>query len=869
MPIPNLIFGSRERLNILYSTALFLFTLLGSGHAAESLPKLEASLAGASARTDGDQLIISTGGIERRWQWTGHGLATVGLKDQARGCEWADPALAVGCDWSCPSMIGPDTPARLISLTARSGDDEGFTSRHLEVTAEISYPDLILRYVIWAYPGAPGLRSQIWVKGARQASAPIALSPQFQTLRGKASLTQVATQAVPSWFATTLTDTKELVFRVGHLKPNRQYTLGLSWWDFSGEGRTQSLSLTSIDGESVVQALSQKPLPKWSGDQPGREAINVDIPVAVRPDGTATVRIAAANNASAGVSELWLYESGDTTDVKITGDAGRLRELAIAAPKNRHLVAYLDAGDASATAPTPADNATESGRVDFLPINATRHTRRAFGYYNDTQNRNKAATPVLRDEVMTGDRVDWASVLAVSSAGAGFSIVKESHKCVNQSGVDTGVFLSDTTGLQNTGWALKPAEIGPDKFRWCWASWIVCDDGTPDGAELALKQFDRLRYPVIPERDMWSLVCTWGHSLNPRDGRNYASEKEILREMKLTKELGVDMLLIDDGWQVSRVATGAIPDAGMGWWPHPEIYPQGWRNVVRAKQELGLRVGLWGVAQVMPLEDMKRNFDALGISQLKLDFASYHNQQELDEMMTRARTFMHYSGMRCIMSWDATENAPRYGYWWAREYGNAHFMNRKPESPEKVVYVPWLALRDFWQLARYQNLNKWQLVIHNPEVTNRKISDAWKYRADYCAATALMGIPEFMAMPRFYSPEATHDIRTLLDTWKKCREEMFNGYVYPIGDEPSNASWTGFQCVCADAQRGYLTVFREVNNSEQTHQIKLHIVSGKDIQLTDLISGEKRTCKTDADGTVDFELAQPAQFQFLRYEVIP
>ena len=840
-----------------------VIALVGAEPAAESLPKLSEAISGASAHTEGDRLIVSTGGIERRWQWTGHGLATVGLKDLVRGVEWADPALVQGCDWTYPGIIGPNTPARLISLKARASDDEGFTSQHLEVTAEIGYPNLILRYVIWAYPGANGIRSQIWVQGTRQASVQTASSPQVRTLRGKALTPSGAAKDVPKWFASTLADDRELTFRVEQLKSDRYYTLGLSWWDFAGDGRKQSVRLTSIDGEQVVQAVQDATLPKWTGNQPGLESLLVEVPVTVRTDGTATIRILASKKAAPCVSEIWLYESGGPADVKMEGDPGRLRELSSAAPKNSRLVAYLDAG---ATGDT-ADRAFTSGRVDFLPIAANRYERRAFGYYNDTQNRNKADTPVLREEALTNNSVDWASVLAVRTAGAGFSILKESHKCVNQPGVDTGLFISDASGLQNTGWGLKPTEAGPDTFRWCWASWIVCDDGTTDGSELALKRFDRLRYPVVPERDMWSLVCTWGHSLGARDGRNYASEKEVLREMTLTKALGVDMLLIDDGWQVSSASEGVMPDGGKGWQPHPEIYPQGWTNVVRLKQELGLRVGLWGVAQKMPLEDMNSNFDELGMSQLKLDFATYRNQQQLDEVANRAREFMHHSKIRCIMSWDTTERSPRYGYWWAREYGNVHFMNRKPEAPNCVIYEPWLALRDFWQLARYQNLNKWQLVIQNPEVTNQKMSEAWKHSPGYCVATALMGTPEFMAMPRFYSAEATREIRTLMDHWKKHREEIFTGFVFPIGDEPSNSSWTGFQCIRPDANFGYLMVFRELHNTEPSKAVKVRMLAGKILEVTDVQTGETVSKIVSPAGTIDLSLRKAPDFGFFRYNV--
>ncbi len=167
--------------------------------------------------------------------------------------------------------------------------------------------------------------------------------------------------------------------------------------------------------------------------------------------------------------------------------------------------------------------------------------------------------------------------------------------------------------------------------------------------------------------------------------------------------------------------------------------------MARAK-ELGMRLGLWA-AWSIPLNDMVWNWENLGQEQFKLDFASLNSQAAIDGLRTKAREFIKANGHRCMISWGTTETAPRYGYYLFREYGNVHFMNRKPEQPGNVLYVQWLALRDFWQL-----------VIRNPEVVMKEVkdaegkiytSDAWKHGVDYSVATALMGTPEFMAVTRF------------------------------------------------------------------------------------------------------------------------
>jgi hypothetical protein len=559
-------------------------------------------------------------------------------------------------------------------------------------------------------------------------------------------------------------------------------------------------------------------------------------------------------------------EEGGKSDLSsMLGEENRLKNIAASVEDGYALLAYFDCG-----INVDLDEFVTSGSVDFIPVLPNNYNRRYMGYYNDTQHRNKWNTPIFREVVYNEktakiENINWANILSVEEGSEGIMLVKESHKCVNKYGVDTGEFLWTKNGVQNTGTSLLPQEISAEKYKWFWGSWTVVYNEGDDGRELALKQFDRNRFPVNTERDMYTVMCTWGHSKNQRDGRNYATEPEVLKEMDYVAETGIDMLLIDDGWQLSLESKSAIPDGEIGWQPHPSTYFEGWKNVIAKSEKLDLKLGLWGIAQQMPAEDMIWNWEQIKMNQLKLDFANFGTHDKLSNMMDSVRRFMLATNHECSISWDLTENAARYGYYWAREYGNLHFMNRKPFLPMNVLYIPSLALRDFWQLAKYNNLNKYQLVIQNPEVVDH-VSDAHLHSPEYCVAMALMGIPEFMAVTRYYSPEARANIKKLLEIYKENREDIFTSYVFPIGDEPTNASWTGFQSYHPDKNFGYLTIFREIKNTENEKIFKLRFLKNQQLKITNLQNKDVRITKTGEKGELRFDGLKPASFKFLKYE---
>ncbi|MBS5530720.1 hypothetical protein KH017_08025 [bacterium] len=125
--------------------------------------------------------------------------------------------------------------------------------------------------------------------------------------------------------------------------------------------------------------------------------------------------------------------------------------------------------------------------TESLALPAGTFERIAFGYYSDTQHRCHRDLPILKEErasgpIGRGEVFNFANGLILCGKDGSAVLVKESHKCVNNSGVDTGEFILHADGVRVTGLGLAAAYEGPwfddREFRGCWAGWcIVCSGG--------------------------------------------------------------------------------------------------------------------------------------------------------------------------------------------------------------------------------------------------------------------------------------------------------------------------------------------------------------------------------------------------------
>jgi len=508
---------------------------------------------------------------------------------------------------------------------------------------------------------------------------------------------------------------------------------------------------------------------------------------------------------------------------------------------------------------------SQLARTDHLPTDVSRLTLQTVGYYNNHDGRNSDDLGMTEsfhfEKPAVTNTFPAANILFAYNETEGFGLVKESHKVVNCESVNTGIFGYNESGVYATGWGLSTGDIVTNKYRPCWAVWRMAWKGDDDDKQLALKTFDRKRYPVDPKHDVYLMVNVWGGG----GGGASASEENILKEIKSAADLGIDVVQIDAGW-------GTNSSSEKTWEPSPKVYPQGWSNVMKQAGESGVTMGIWNRAfDLLKHPDRLRGLYDAGVRYFKIDIGGWDTYETLDALTLQARDLVAYSDHTARVNWDITHKNIRVGYLFAREYGNLFLQNRRlamtrDKNPTSHIYIPRRILKDQWQTSQYLNLNEILINVQNTDLVPKEHSNAQLYGDLYSLAITMMSSPLFFTETWRYHPEVREPLRNLIATYKKHRVKMSYGYVFPIGEKPDDGAWTGFQNYDDKTGSGYLTLFREINNQETEKAIKLSFLKERSLKLENLLTGEKETVQVDAEGKVPFKIANPATFQFYRYE---
>ena len=338
--------------------------------------------------------------------------------------------------------------------------------------------------------------------------------------------------------------------------------------------------------------------------------------------------------------------------------------------------------------------------AERLRVAVAQTARLAAGYYNDTQHRNSLLTPMLKEERHEGalsddglEVYDWANLLHLRRADDGLALVKESHKCVNQEGVDTGAFVLTPDGVRVTGlgWRVNgygdPAPwIRTDAWHEGWANWCVLYAGGEAEGLRAVKAFDRTRFGFDPARDVYMNANTWGSRGAGDLSRAAAAEDSVLQEIASCADLGIDVLQIDDGWEFA----GDMPFDATDWRPVPARYPDGWGKVRAAAEQAGVKLGLW-FAWTAPIERIKENCDQGGFLYLKMDYANlfdypaiwgwraYNEQQGVVPLLTSGAFKPLFSSV-----WAERRMADRLA---------TSVISRLPRPPDAMPSSLWLEKR--------------------------------------------------------------------------------------------------------------------------------------------------------------------------------
>lgn len=517
---------------------------------------------------------------------------------------------------------------------------------------------------------------------------------------------------------------------------------------------------------------------------------------------------------------------------------------------------------------------------DRLVMNPARYRRRAVGYYNDAQHRNHDDTPMMKRGCRTGalaegrrEVIDWANLLSLEHDKGGLVLVKESNKCANQQGIDTGAFVLTDDAVRVTGLGLTDNNYHPkepwlphERRRESWATWCVPYRGDDSARQLAVKRFDRARFQRKPEHGARSRSNTWGTRSPGFESRAAAEQENVIKEIASCAELGIDAVAIDDGWQWPIDGSPQRPEHG--WRPDPERFPTGWLAVREAAERAGVELNLWLPGAGVTLEQIIRNIEHGGFTGLKVDFLRFSTRDQMEEVVERVRRAVEHTGGRLEVSWDVTEESPRVGYYVGREFGSLHTSNRKGTYPGErvrhIAYTPRLVLRDAWHLSHYINLNQIEIPVQDPMTVDPEIGNASCYPHDYCTAMSVAGLPLFFQETHVLEGDARTQTRTVMQAWRQHRRAMASGFAFPIGDEPCDAAWTGFQLHNPDTGTGYVLVFRELDAPQNRKALPMHLVDDVRLAWEDVLNGSTWTDEAPR-GAVECTIEVAPGFRWLRY----
>ena len=379
------------------------------------------------------------------------------------------------------------------------------------------------------------------------------------------------------------------------------------------------------------------------------------------------------------------------------------------------------------------------------------------------------------------------------------------------------------------------------------------------------------------DRDEMVMMNTWGdRGLDSR-----INEKYILEELDICSRLGISHFQIDDGWQ-----TGKSPaTAGQGgsfddiwerdnyWIPNKVNFPSGFTPIVEKGKKVGIEICLWfNPSYTDNYVNWEKDANVLvnlykqyGIRTFKIDGLRIHNklsELRVDSMFKKVEKALNNDA---VINLDVTADK-RFGYLYKNGYGNIFLENRYSDF---ASYYPYWSLRNLWTLSKYvpaqdlqiEFLNKWR----NKEKYKNDLFAPELYNFDYLFAITMMSQP-LAWMEAHNLPEEAFSLGETIKKYRKIQENIHQGLILPVGEEPNGKSWTGFQSICEDT--GYFLIFRELNDMPE-YRIKTWLEPGTKIELEPILGeGSGFTATIDDNGKIPFSLIKKNSYSLYKYKMV-
>ena len=356
-----------------------------------------------------------------------------------------------------------------------------------------------------------------------------------------------------------------------------------------------------------------------------------------------------------------------------------------------------------------------------------------------------------------------------------------------------------------------------------YASALIPYGGGRIGRITALQSYQKQIRQYRAGRDGQLLSNTWGD----RSGGSKLNEAFVRSEIDAAKQLGVDIVQVDDGWEQGKTINqpgGTVWEGFRGhqpdFWNASAIrFPNGFESLSAYANARGMRLGKWFAPEsANDFRDWKLDADQLLAWNAKEKIAGF----KLDSVKIRSKTgeanyhaltdrVLRESGGAILLDLDVTAET-RQGYFGNIAAGPLFVENRYTDSHR---YWPHQTLRNFWKLAQYVDPVRLRMEFLNSERNVASYPDdplgPAKYQSSTLFATVMFASPLGWFEASSLSPRYLADASPLIAAWKKERDAIYQGTTLPIGEAPDGIVWTGFESADQGGNSGYLLIFRELN----------------------------------------------------------
>ena len=363
---------------------------------------------------------------------------------------------------------------------------------------------------------------------------------------------------------------------------------------------------------------------------------------------------------------------------------------------------------------------------------------------------------------------------------------------------------------------------------------------------------------------------TWGD----RNGNSRICRDFVLGEIEAAKEIGVDIVQIDDGWQTGETYDPIILNEqgrkrfrGDFWEYGKKKFPGGMTEITDAVNAAGLKLGIWFAPDSednyalleRDIAVLKKAYFEWGVRFFKLDMYFIESKKNQEQFLKLLKTIYSF-GEDVAVQLDVTRDM-RINYLLGKEYGSIFMENRYTKG---ATFYPYRTLRSFWEFSKYLPTTRFQFEVVNPDLHGDSYAETDPFAPalfdmDYLFASVMLSNPLFWMELQFLTEERRAQLAPLMRIWKEIREEIALADVFPVGERPNGRSLTGF--AVKGREHSYLLLFREV-----TERDTLELDLGNDVELLRTVISNAEVSASVCNGRASVTLSKPRAYALIEVD---